>query len=100
MKLWFLCNQLPLSCCWRLCYNYGISVIRNLTGQRKTDVSVDISSLIELVQFSHAERFILNNFHLFLDVLNQKRGGTQIIHWKAEEALDLLLMQVHGDDVC
>lgn len=37
--------------------------------------------------------------HLFLDVLDEERGGTQVIHWKTEEALDLLLMQVHGDDV-
>lgn len=38
--------------------------------------------------------------HLFLDVLNQERRRTQVIHRKAKEALDLLLMQVHGDDVC
>lgn len=38
--------------------------------------------------------------HLFLDVLNQERRRAQVIHRKAKEALDLLLMQVHGDDVC
>ena len=38
--------------------------------------------------------------HLFLDVLNQERRGTQVVYWEAEEALDLLLMQVHGDNMC
>lgn len=38
-------------------------------------------------------------FHLFLDVLDQEWRGTQVVHGEAEEALDLFLMQVHGDDV-
>lgn len=36
---------------------------------------------------------------LFLDILQQKRGGSQIVHWDVEEALDLFLMEVHGDQV-
>lgn len=37
--------------------------------------------------------------HLFLDVLNQEGRRAQVVHGEVEEALDLLLMQVHGDDV-
>lgn len=37
--------------------------------------------------------------HLFLDVLDQEWGRTQVVHRAGEETLDLLLMQVHGDDV-
>lgn len=36
---------------------------------------------------------------LFLDILQQKWGGSQIVHWDVEEALDLFLMEVHGDEV-
>lgn len=34
--------------------------------------------------------------YLFLDVLQQERGGSQIVHWDVEEALNLFLMEVHG----
>lgn len=38
----FFIHQLPLSC-WRgLCHNDGISVIRNLKGQRRTDLKVSV----------------------------------------------------------
>lgn len=40
---------------------------------------------------------LINN--LFLDILQQKRGGSQIVHWDVEEALNLFLMEVHGDQV-
>lgn len=36
---------------------------------------------------------------LFLDILQKKRGGSQIVHWDVEEALDLFLVEVHGDEV-
>lgn len=38
-------------------------------------------------------------FYLLLYVLQQKGGGSQIVHWDVEEALDLFLMEVHGDQV-
>lgn len=38
-------------------------------------------------------------FYLFLYVLQQEGGGSQIVHWDVEEALNLFLMEVHGDQV-
>lgn len=38
-------------------------------------------------------------FYLFLYVLQQEGGGSQIVHWDVKEALDLFLMEVHGDQV-
>lgn len=38
-------------------------------------------------------------FYLFLYVLQQEGGGSQIVYWDVEEALNLLLMQIHGDQV-
>lgn len=38
-------------------------------------------------------------FHLFLYVLQQEGGGSQIVNWDVEEALNLFLMEVHGDQV-
>lgn len=38
--------------------------------------------------------------HLLLDVLDEERGGSQVVHREAEEALDFLLVKVHRDDVC
>lgn len=38
-------------------------------------------------------------FYLFLYVLQQEWWGSQIIHWDVEEALNLFLMEVHGDQV-
>ncbi len=37
--------------------------------------------------------------HLLLYVLQQEGRGSQIVHWDVEEALDLFLMEVHGDQV-
>ena len=37
--------------------------------------------------------------YLLLDVLYKEGGRPQVVHWAAEESLDLLLMEVHGDDV-
>lgn len=37
--------------------------------------------------------------HLLLDVLQQERRGPQVVHGEAEEALNLLLVKVHSDDV-
>lgn len=37
--------------------------------------------------------------HLLLDVLQQEGRRSQVVHRDVEEALDLLLMQVHGDEV-
>lgn len=49
--------------------------------------------------FKQVQKAWLLQYHLFLDVLDQERWGTQVVHWKTKEALDLLLMQIHGDDV-
>lgn len=38
-------------------------------------------------------------FYLFLYVLQQEGGGSQVVHWNVEEALDLFLVEVHGDQV-
>lgn len=38
-------------------------------------------------------------FYLFLYVLQQEGGGSQVVHWNVEEALNLFLMEVHGDQV-
>lgn len=38
-------------------------------------------------------------FYFFLYVLQQEGGGSQIVHWDVEEALNLFLMEVHGDQV-
>ena len=37
--------------------------------------------------------------YLLLDVLDKEGRGPQVVHWAAKESLDLLLMEVHGDDV-
>lgn len=37
--------------------------------------------------------------YLFLYVLQQEGGGSQVVHWNVEEALDLFLVEVHGDQV-
>lgn len=39
------------------------------------------------------------NFYLFLYVLQQEGRGSQIVHWNVEKALNLLLMEIHGDQV-
>lgn len=37
--------------------------------------------------------------YLFLDVLQEEGRGSQIVHRDVEEALNLFLMEVHGDQV-
>lgn len=37
--------------------------------------------------------------HLLLYVLQQEGRRSQVVHGDVEEALDLLLMEVHGDQV-
>lgn len=37
--------------------------------------------------------------YLLLYVLQQEGGGSQIVHGNVKEALDLFLMEVHGDQV-
>lgn len=37
--------------------------------------------------------------HLLLDVLDEEGGSSQVVNREAEEALDFLLVEVHGDDV-
>lgn len=37
--------------------------------------------------------------HLLLDVLDEERRSSQVVHREVEEALDFLLMKVHCDDV-
>lgn len=37
--------------------------------------------------------------YLLLDVLNEEGRGPQVVDGEAEEALDLLLVKIHGDDV-
>lgn len=43
----FSIYPLPLSCCWGLCNNDGISVIRNLTRRREKEVSVSYITLTD-----------------------------------------------------
>lgn len=37
--------------------------------------------------------------HLLLDVLDEEGGSSQVVHGKAEEALDFFLVKVYRDDV-
>lgn len=50
-------------------------------------------------QSSRAPLLAVKVFYLLLDVLQQEWGRPQIVHWDVEEALNLLLMEVHGDQV-
>lgn len=96
-------HQLPFSCSRGLCHNDGISVIRDLAIKSENSFIRLIDGVLDRVihrSLEYTQQRSDRDHYLFLNVLNQKRGGTQVVHGKAEEALDLLLMQVHGDDVC
>ena len=38
--------------------------------------------------------------YTLLDVLQKEGGSSQVVNGTLKEALDLLLVEVHGDDVC
>lgn len=70
---------------------------RSLTGVATVTEGGGAWQTVNLKEGTKVMYFV--SFYLFLYVLQQEGGGSQIVHWDVEEALNLFLVEVHGDQV-
>lgn len=100
----------PAIICWQSLDTSTQTCQRSAGGARVTRVCVWTDSLclcnrratcnvLSSVTWRDSSSRAVKAFYLLLDVLQQEWRRPQIVHWDVEEALNLLLMEVHGDQV-